>query len=118
MVALTVIVRAHDEYSVVIGACFHLVPSDTSLIFLIVQGTPLGVWEFRSKSSQDMCGLEGGCKGYMFALEVTEELETWPERENRDRRWVSVSWKLKFSYPKQSIVLRMFEYLGSSWGHS
>lgn len=51
---------------------------------------PLGVWEFRSKSRQDMCSLEGGCKGYMFALEVTEELETWPERENHDRRWLSV----------------------------
>lgn len=52
--------------------------------------TPLGVWEFRSKSRQDVCSLEGGCKGYMFAMEVTEELETWPERENHDRRWLCV----------------------------
>lgn len=36
----------------------------------------------------------GGCKGYMFALEVTEELEDWPERENRQRKWVK---KLKDS---------------------
>lgn len=43
---------------------------------------------FRSKSKQDICSLEGGCKGYMFALEVTEEHDTWPERENRDRKWV------------------------------
>jgi len=25
----------------------------------------------------------------MFALEVTEELEHWPEQKNRSRRWVS-----------------------------
>ncbi|KAI4348400.1 hypothetical protein L6164_009127 [Bauhinia variegata] len=51
---------------------------------------PLGKWEFRSKSSQDICSLEGGCRGYMFALEVTEELETWPEQKNRDRHWLSI----------------------------
>ncbi|KAL5797326.1 hypothetical protein ACOSQ2_002146 [Xanthoceras sorbifolium] len=50
----------------------------------------LGVWEFRSKSKQELCSLEGGCKGYMFALEVTEELETWPEQENRSRKWLSI----------------------------
>lgn len=55
-----------------------------------VQKTPLGTWEFRSKSKQDISSLEGGCKGYMFALEVTEELETWPEQGNRDRKWVSM----------------------------
>ena len=26
----------------------------------------------------------------MFALEVTEELESWPEKENHDRKWVSM----------------------------
>lgn len=26
----------------------------------------------------------------MFALEVTEELESWPEQGNRHRRWVSI----------------------------
>ncbi|KAI4350416.1 hypothetical protein L6164_004874 [Bauhinia variegata] len=51
---------------------------------------PLGKWEFRSKSSQDICSLVGGCRGYMFALEVTEELETWPEQKNRDRQWLSI----------------------------
>ena len=53
---------------------------------------------FRSKSKQDICSLEGGCKGYMFALEVTEEHDTWPERENRDRKWV--------------IMLRFFFFFG------
>jgi len=51
---------------------------------------PLGEWVFRSKSKQDICSLEGGCKGYMFALEVTEEHDTWPERENRDRKWLKI----------------------------
>lgn len=26
----------------------------------------------------------------MFALEVTEELETWPEQKDHNRQWVSV----------------------------
>lgn len=26
----------------------------------------------------------------MFALEVTEELETWPEQKKRDRQWLNV----------------------------
>ncbi|KAF8390762.1 hypothetical protein HHK36_025289 [Tetracentron sinense] len=50
----------------------------------------LGVWEFRSKSRQNSCSLEGGCKGYMFALEVTEELDSWPEQDNHERKWVSM----------------------------
>ncbi|KAJ0111059.1 hypothetical protein Patl1_02514 [Pistacia atlantica] len=54
------------------------------------QENPLGVWEFRSKSRQDLLSQEGGCKGYMFALEVTEELESWPEQENRCRKWLNI----------------------------
>lgn len=27
----------------------------------------------------------------MFALEVTEELDAWPEQENHDRKWVSMT---------------------------
>ncbi|KAJ8773117.1 hypothetical protein K2173_028294 [Erythroxylum novogranatense] len=56
----------------------------------ILKEAQLGVWEFRSKSSQDPCSLEGGCKGFMFALQVTEELQTWPEQENRDRKWLNI----------------------------
>ncbi|KAH9791537.1 hypothetical protein WN944_010177 [Citrus x changshan-huyou] len=51
---------------------------------------PLGIWEFRSKSKQDLHSLEGGCRGYMFSLEVTEELEIWPEQENRYRKWLNI----------------------------
>ncbi|KAG6510839.1 hypothetical protein ZIOFF_028878 [Zingiber officinale] len=52
--------------------------------------TALGVWEFRSKSRQNTCSLEGTCKGYMFALEVTEELNCYPEMDMRARKWVTV----------------------------
>lgn len=65
----------------------------SSLVFFFVlsfQDTDLGVWEFRSKSRQNSCTMEGTCKGYMFALEVTEELDCYPEKDNRDRKWVSV----------------------------
>ncbi|XP_076925827.1 nudix hydrolase 13, mitochondrial-like [Bidens hawaiensis] len=54
----------------------------------ILKGNALGVWEFRSKSKQEACSEEGGCKGYMFVLEVTEELEAWPEQNNRNRKWM------------------------------
>ncbi|XP_073007898.1 nudix hydrolase 13, mitochondrial [Typha latifolia] len=51
---------------------------------------PLGHWIFRSKSSQNNCSPEGACKGYIFALEVNEELDYWPEQASHGRRWVSV----------------------------
>ncbi|OVA09708.1 NUDIX hydrolase domain [Macleaya cordata] len=50
----------------------------------------LGWWEFRSKSRQNSCSTEGSCRGCMFALEVTEELDTWPEEDNHGRRWLSM----------------------------
>ncbi|CAJ2672250.1 unnamed protein product [Trifolium pratense] len=63
----------------------------------ILRETPLGIWEFRSKSSQDLCGMEGGCRGYMFALEVTDELEHWPEQKNRARRWLNIKEAFRLS---------------------
>nr|AFK46943.1 unknown [Lotus japonicus] len=64
----------------------------------ILREIPLGKWEFRSKSSQDdLCGMEEGCRGYMFALEVTEELETWPEQKNRARQWLCVKEAFRLS---------------------
>ncbi|CAH2038036.1 unnamed protein product [Thlaspi arvense] len=68
----------------------------------ILREVPLGVWEFRSKSSslEDECF--GGCKGYMFALDVTEELEDWPERENRERKWLNV---------KEALELCRYEWM-------
>ncbi|KAF8108137.1 hypothetical protein N665_0114s0029 [Sinapis alba] len=73
----------------------------------ILREDPLGVWEFRSKSSslEDECCLGGGCKGYMFALEVKEELTAWPEQENRERRWLDV---------KEALELCRYEWMQSA----
>ncbi|GAV82581.1 NUDIX domain-containing protein [Cephalotus follicularis] len=55
----------------------------------ILSENPLGVWEFRSKSKQNSCSLEGGCRGYMFAMEVVEELDSWPEQSSYNRKWLT-----------------------------
>ncbi|KAL6003520.1 hypothetical protein ACLOJK_023751 [Asimina triloba] len=64
-----------------------------------VEGTldsrELGAWEFRSKSSQSCCGMEGYCRGVMFALEVTKEYELWAEKSSHERRWLGVSGAFK-----------------------
>lgn len=46
---------------------------------------------FRSKSSPVSSddSPRGACKGYIFALEVAEELEQWPEQDTHGRQWVS-----------------------------
>ncbi|KAJ4794977.1 Nudix hydrolase 13 [Rhynchospora pubera] len=57
---------------------------------------PLGCWTFRSKSSTEKvsstsiegCAI-GGCKGQMFALEVQEEHDSWPQKATHGRVWVS-----------------------------
>lgn len=52
----------------------------------------LGLWVFRSKSSQSEQSSDsprGACKGHVFALEVTQELEQWPEQDTHARRWIS-----------------------------
>ncbi|XP_076923454.1 nudix hydrolase 13, mitochondrial-like [Bidens hawaiensis] len=68
----------------------------------VLKGNALGVWEFRSKSKQEACSEEGGCKGYMFVLEVTEELEAWPEQNNRSRKWVVM---------EEAFVLCRYEWM-------
>ncbi|XP_066327546.1 nudix hydrolase 12, mitochondrial-like isoform X1 [Miscanthus floridulus] len=55
----------------------------------IINRAALGHWVFKSKSSQNSTSPRGACKGYIFAMEVTEELETWPEQDTHNRRWVS-----------------------------
>ncbi|KAJ1279322.1 hypothetical protein BS78_04G146500 [Paspalum vaginatum] len=49
----------------------------------------LGHWVFKSKSSQNSSSPRGACKGYIFAMEVTEELQSWPEQETHHRQWLS-----------------------------
>ncbi|XP_008676572.1 nudix hydrolase 13 mitochondrial isoform X1 [Zea mays] len=56
----------------------------------IINRAALGHWVFKSKSSQNSTtSTSGACKGYIFGMEVTEELESWPEQDTHDRRWVS-----------------------------
>ncbi|XWS68718.1 hypothetical protein CRYUN_Cryun04dG0115600 [Craigia yunnanensis] len=62
----------------------------------ILDEGPLGVWEFRSKSRQNSNSLEGGCRGYMFALEVIEELDSWAEQTSYKRKWLSPEEAYKF----------------------
>lgn len=72
----------------------------------IIHDTLLGVWEFRSKSKQKLCGQEGACRGYMFALEVTEELAIWPEQATHDRKWLNVweAWKLcRYDWMREAL---------------
>ena len=49
----------------------------------------LGSWDFKSKRQQGVFCPEGLCRAYMFALAVTEQLDTWPEQHSRQRQWVS-----------------------------
>ncbi|TYG90190.1 hypothetical protein ES288_A12G162200v1 [Gossypium darwinii] len=69
-------------------------PNRDDLVF--PKEDPLGVWEFRSKSRQNCCNMEGGCRGYMFALEVTEELDSWAEQTSYKRKWLSPEEAYKF----------------------
>ncbi|XP_022727242.1 nudix hydrolase 13, mitochondrial-like isoform X1 [Durio zibethinus] len=62
----------------------------------ILDEDPLGVWEFRSKSRQNSCNIEGGCRGYLFALEVTEELDLWAEQTIYQKKWLSPEEAYKF----------------------
>lgn len=50
----------------------------------------MGCYHFKSKTHQDEFSPEGLCKAAMFALFVTEELESWPERNTRNRSWLTV----------------------------
>lgn len=65
--------------------------TDEYCLFCFSQRTALGMWVFRSKSSPVSSGdsPRGACKGYIFALEVAEELEQWPEQDTHGRQWVS-----------------------------
>uniref|UniRef100_A0A6N2MLP0 Nudix hydrolase domain-containing protein n=1 Tax=Salix viminalis TaxID=40686 RepID=A0A6N2MLP0_SALVM len=57
----------------------------------IIGENTLGVWDFRSKSSQNSCSSAGSCRGYMFALQVTEELDRWPGQASYNRKWLTVN---------------------------
>ncbi|KAI3717135.1 hypothetical protein L1987_68524 [Smallanthus sonchifolius] len=52
-------------------------------VFGTVEGI-LGKWHFKSK------GNKKSYEGYMFPLQVEEQLDVWPEKNIRQRVWVSV----------------------------
>ncbi|KAG8375178.1 hypothetical protein BUALT_Bualt10G0073300 [Buddleja alternifolia] len=45
----------------------------------------LGCYPFKSKTLQDEYSPEGLCRAAMYALQVKEELECWPEQSHRER---------------------------------
>ncbi|PKU81897.1 nudix hydrolase 12, mitochondrial [Dendrobium catenatum] len=72
----------------------------------IIKEPILGEWKFKSKSRQNSCSSEGTCKGYMFAMEVTEELQCWPEQASHDRRWLCTSdaWKIcRYDWMREAL---------------
>ncbi|GJN27766.1 hypothetical protein PR202_gb15815 [Eleusine coracana subsp. coracana] len=72
-----------------IDVIIHLSPCSLSFLEFIDR-TALGLWVFRSKSSQaDSDSPRGACKGYIFAMDVVEELDQWPEQDTHGRQWVS-----------------------------
>lgn len=89
----------------------------------IIDRTTLGHWVFKSKSSQKKnCGPTGACKGYIFAMEVMEELESWPEQATHGRRWVSTreAYQLcRYDWMREALTallerLSMIEAVGST----
>ncbi|XP_074566307.1 nudix hydrolase 16, mitochondrial-like [Curcuma longa] len=50
----------------------------------------LGDYLFKSKTLQDEFSPEGLCKAAIFALQVREELQSWPEQSTRCRSWVTL----------------------------
>uniref|UniRef100_A0A7C8ZIR1 Nudix hydrolase domain-containing protein n=1 Tax=Opuntia streptacantha TaxID=393608 RepID=A0A7C8ZIR1_OPUST len=50
----------------------------------------LGYYNFKSKTLQDEYSPEGLCRAAMFALFVKEELQSWPEKATRQRRWLTI----------------------------
>nr|XP_043615360.1 nudix hydrolase 17, mitochondrial-like [Erigeron canadensis] len=70
-------------------------------VFGIVEGV-LGKWCFKSK------GNDGYYEGHMFPLLVKEQLDFWPEKNIRQRVWVSVP-KAKevcqYSWMKEALDL-------------
>ncbi|KZV57863.1 nudix hydrolase 16, mitochondrial-like [Dorcoceras hygrometricum] len=50
----------------------------------------LGYYAFKSKTVQEECSPEGLCKAAMYALHVNEVLESWPEKNLRERSWLTI----------------------------
>ncbi|XP_071702977.1 nudix hydrolase 17, mitochondrial-like [Rutidosis leptorrhynchoides] len=79
-------------------------------VYGTVEGV-LGKWCFKSK------GNDGYYDGYMFPLLVKEQLDFWPEKDIRQRFWVSVA-KAKevcqYSWMKEALDLLVIRLESSS----
>lgn len=61
-----------------------------------LQEPMLGTFPFSSKTSPGIVTRhQGKCIAHIFVMHVAEELEMWPEREERQRFWVS--WRCGFA---------------------
>lgn len=61
-----------------------------------------------------MSHLKGWCRGTMFALEVNEEMTSWPEQDTYERKWVSpvLLFPVVLSlYLSQSVVCKLISPL-------
>ena len=69
----------------------------------------LGTFAFRSGKAerQNACAMKGRCVAYMFAMRVSEELDVWPEVQQRHRVWVGLK-NLKNSRSRGQDNLGMF----------
>ncbi|CAA2979818.1 nudix hydrolase 18, mitochondrial-like [Olea europaea subsp. europaea] len=61
----------------------------------------LGKWNFKGKNN-DMC-----YEGYMFSLLVKEELDFWPEKDVRQRKWVTNPQIFRYTYLKLVKIRRI-----------
>lgn len=73
----------------------------------------LGSWEFRSKSHRDAYSPDGYCRAEMFAMCVTEELNTWPEQDARQRRWLEIAEALdqcRYDWMREALNVCVSKY--------
>ncbi|XP_074590580.1 nudix hydrolase 16, mitochondrial-like [Curcuma longa] len=67
----------------------------------------LGDYFFKSKTLQDEFSPEGLCKAAVFAMQVREELESWPEQSTRHKSWVTLSEAMEqCRHPWMRVALR------------
>ncbi|XP_075265832.1 uncharacterized protein LOC142358287 [Convolutriloba macropyga] len=63
---------------------------EAGVLGLLVE-PPLGEFSFKSKKHERLGSAhKGRCVAHMYVLEVTEQLEEWPEHLERQREWVGL----------------------------
>uniref|UniRef100_A0A0D9WWT7 Nudix hydrolase domain-containing protein n=1 Tax=Leersia perrieri TaxID=77586 RepID=A0A0D9WWT7_9ORYZ len=80
----------------------------------------LGFYDFKSKTHQDEFCPEGMCRAAVFALQVKEELASWPEQSTRKRTWLTLSEAVERSrYPwvREALTMGFSTWL-ENWSNS